>query len=170
MTKAVKYGTGKNAYLQDISIAGKTGTGQKATPGKGYQEGLWSASFLGFFPAENPKIAGLILFDEPAGSVYSGGGLAAPVFREVVEDIIPLLDQKNARLEYRLKPIQNKKFQLNPNLIPNLQGLSKVEAIAALRKVNLRFTMEGSGFVKEQIPAPGTPIQEITVVRMILEK
>lgn len=170
MTKAVKYGTGKNAYLQDISIAGKTGTGQKATPGKGYQEGLWSASFLGFFPAENPKIAGLILFDEPAGSVYSGGGLAAPVFREVVEDIIPLLDQKNARLEYRLKPIQNKKFQLNPNLIPNLQGLSKVEAIAALRKINLRFTMEGSGFVKEQTPSPGTPIQESSVVRIFLEK
>ncbi|MCC5814399.1 MAG: PASTA domain-containing protein [Leptospira sp.] len=170
MTRAVKYGTGKRAYLQDITIAGKTGTGQKATPGKGYQEGLWSASFLGFFPAEDPKIVGLVLFDEPAGDIYTGGGLAAPVFGEVVEEILPLLEGKTQARSYKLKSIQHKKFKLNPNLIPNLKGLSKVEAIAALRELKVRFTVEGSGFVKEQIPQEGTQIQESTVVRILLER
>jgi membrane carboxypeptidase/penicillin-binding protein len=170
MTKVVQSGTGKNAYLQDIAIAGKTGTGQKATPGKGYQEGLWSASFLGFFPAENPKIVGLILFDEPAGNVYSGGGLAAPVFREVVEGILPLLDRNDSTLSYKLKSIQPKKFLLNPNLAPNLIGLTLVEAIAALNEIKIRFTVSGSGFVKDQIPKPGESINDKTVFRLTLEQ
>jgi cell division protein FtsI/penicillin-binding protein 2 len=170
MTKVVQSGTGKNAYLQDITIAGKTGTGQKATPGKGYQEGLWSASFLGFFPAENPKIVGLILFDEPAGNVYSGGGLAAPVFREVVEGILPLLDRNDSTLSYKLKSIQPKKFLLNPNLAPNLIGLTLVEAIAALNEIKIRFTVSGSGFVKDQIPKPGESINDKTVFRLTLEQ
>lgn len=170
MTRAVKYGTGRRAYLQDITIAGKTGTGQKATPGKGYQEGLWSASFLGFFPAEDPKFVGLVLFDEPEGNIYTGGGLAAPVFKEVVEEILPLLDSQTQAKSYKLKPIQNKTFKFNPNLVPNLVGLSKIEAIAALRELKLRFTMEGSGFVKEQLPVPGTRIEDSTVVRILLER
>jgi len=170
MTKVVKSGTGKNAYLADISIAGKTGTGQKATPGKGYQEGLWSASFLGFFPAENPKIVGLILFDEPAGNVYSGGGLAAPVFREVVEGILPLLDRNEPLLSYKLKHIQPKKFLVNPNLAPNLIGLSLIEAIAALNDAKIRFTVSGSGFVLDQTPKPGEPINDKSVIRLTLEK
>jgi cell division protein FtsI (penicillin-binding protein 3)/stage V sporulation protein D (sporulation-specific penicillin-binding protein) len=173
MTKAVKSGTGKNAFLQDITIAGKTGTGQKATPGKGYQAGLWSASFLGFFPAENPQIVGLILFDEPGGNVYSGGGLAAPVFRQVVEEILPMIDQKTDVKSYTLKPYKPRlpeTIKLNPNFVPDLQGLSKVEAIAILRELNLKFTMSGSGFVKEQSPGPNEPISNTTVVRILLDK
>ncbi|WCL49320.1 penicillin-binding protein [Leptospira sp. GIMC2001] len=170
MTKAVKSGTGKNAYLQDITIAGKTGTGQKATAGKGYQPGLWSASFLGFFPAEKPQIVGLVLFDEPAGDVYSGGGLAAPVFKDVVEGILPMLDQRDSDKSYRLKRIQPKKFLINPNYAPNLIGLTLSEAIAALNSIQVRFTVSGSGFVKEQTPAPGTMINDKSVIRLILEK
>lgn len=170
MTRAVKYGTGKNAYLQDLTIAGKTGTGQKATPGKGYQDGLWSASFLGFFPAENPKIVGLVLFDEPSGSVYSGGGLAAPVFRDVVESIRPMMEGVHEHNEYHLKPLEKKKFLVNPHIVPNLIGLSKIEAIAALHSIGVRFTVQGSGFVKEQFPEPGAQIQDTTVIRMVFDR
>ncbi|PJZ88007.1 peptidoglycan D,D-transpeptidase FtsI family protein, partial [Leptospira levettii] len=67
MGKAVSQGTGKKAYLENYFIAGKTGTSQKAKAGEGYQAGLFTASFLGFFPADKPKYVGLIVFDEPGG-------------------------------------------------------------------------------------------------------
>lgn len=170
MVKVVQSGTGKKAYLQDITIAGKTGTGQKAIPGKGYREGLWSASFLGFFPAENPQVVGLILYDEPEGDIYTGGGLAAPVFAEVVEEVFPILETHTNPKEFTLKPIAPKKFLPPSQQIPNLKGLSKIEAIAVLNDYKLRYTMDGYGFVKEQSPPPGTPIQKETLVRIVLDK
>ncbi|MCE9500413.1 MAG: penicillin-binding protein 2, partial [Leptospira sp.] len=96
MTKVVQSGTGKNAYLHDYLIAGKTGTGQKARGKGGYSDDLFSASFLGFFPADNPRIVGLVLFDEPGGVIHSGGGLAAPVFRQVVENIVPIIESSES--------------------------------------------------------------------------
>ncbi|AVQ10403.1 Penicillin-binding protein, transpeptidase domain protein [Leptospira santarosai] len=159
MTRVVQSGTGKNAYIQEYSIAGKTGTGQKAVSGKGYVEGLWSASFLGFFPAERPKIAGLILFDEPQGGTHSGGGLAAPVFKEVVENIIPIIEQGERTLNVSLKHFQRKNLkETNVGEIPDLIGKSKRETLEILRPLGIPVKFHGSGFCYEQEPAPGKKI------------
>ncbi|HNK94458.1 MAG TPA: penicillin-binding protein 2, partial [Leptospiraceae bacterium] len=74
MTKVVKQGTGVKAYTEAGGVIGKTGTSQVYIKGKGYEEGMVAASFLGFFPANNPKIVGLIILSEPEGVVHSGGG------------------------------------------------------------------------------------------------
>lgn len=160
MTKVVKLGTGKNAYLEDYAIAGKTGTAQKAKPGKGYVEGLISASFLGFFPAENPKVVGLILFDEPASVVHSGGGLAAPVFREVVESIIPIIDFTEQANVYKLPSLQKKQEPIHTDFVPNFKGKSLRESVSLFQKYKVKYKTYGSGFCTKQEPEPGTPVRE----------
>ncbi len=158
MTNVVRKGTGKNAYIEDYAIAGKTGTAQKAKPGKGYIEGLITASFLGFFPAENPKIVGLILFDEPASAIHSGGGLAAPVFREVVESIIPMIDLNEFSNQYKLKSIKRIQEKYDLETVPNFRGKSTREVIEDLKFFPVKYKISGSGFCVSQNPQPGESV------------
>lgn len=160
LQKVVQKGTGKNAYLQDYSISGKTGTGQKARPGEGYAEGLFSASFLGFFPSHKPKIVGLILFDEPGGDAHSGGGIAAPVFREVVENIIPIIKSGETINSYKLAQIPEKKYRTPKNKLPKFVGKTMKEVILILKKYKPRYRIFGSGYCYKQEPPAGSPIKE----------
>jgi len=76
-------GTAPKAALEHYTVAGKTGTAQKAGAG-GYLPGKYVASFIGFFPADNPELCISIVMDEPRQGYY-GGQTAAPVFRQVAE-------------------------------------------------------------------------------------
>jgi cell division protein FtsI/penicillin-binding protein 2 len=82
----VETGTGKKAALPGVRIAGKTGTAQKAQNGH-YLQGRYVASFIGFFPLENPVAVALVVIDEPKGAKYHGGDVAAPVFSALAQDI-----------------------------------------------------------------------------------
>jgi len=85
-------GTAKQAQLDGYSAAGKTGTAQKIDPRtRAYSATKHVASFVGFAPVSNPQVAIIVVIDEPAGA-YHGGDVAAPVFREVAEQILPGLD------------------------------------------------------------------------------
>jgi len=75
-------GTGKAAQVEGFTVAGKTGTAQKPTPQAGYKSGKYTGSFVGFAPAEDPRIAILVIIDEPQSSHY-GGVVAAPVFGDI---------------------------------------------------------------------------------------
>jgi cell division protein FtsI (penicillin-binding protein 3) len=84
-------GTAKKAQLDGYSAAGKTGTAQKIDPRtKAYSSTKFVGSFVGFAPVSNPQVAIIVVIDEPAGA-YHGGDVAAPVFREVAEQILPSL-------------------------------------------------------------------------------
>jgi cell division protein FtsI (penicillin-binding protein 3) len=85
-------GTAKKAQLDGYSAAGKTGTAQKIDPRtKAYSSTKFVGSFVGFAPLSNPRVVIIVVIDEPAGA-YHGGDVAAPVFREVAEVILPGLD------------------------------------------------------------------------------
>lgn len=84
-------GTGFKARVEGYSVAGKTGTAQKAIPG-GYSDTLNMASFTGFIPVEDPQLAIIVVLDEPKGSVHTGGAVAGPVFREIAEQAVRYLD------------------------------------------------------------------------------
>jgi cell division protein FtsI (penicillin-binding protein 3) len=84
-------GTAKKAQLDGYSAAGKTGTAQKIDPRtRSYSHTKFVGSFVGFAPVSNPQVVIIVVIDEPAGA-YHGGDVAAPVFREVAEQILPAL-------------------------------------------------------------------------------
>jgi stage V sporulation protein D (sporulation-specific penicillin-binding protein) len=87
---AVREGTGNNAQIAGRRVAGKTGTAQKPVPGLGFSAGKYVASFAGFAPAEHPRLAVVVVVDEPQGSHY-GGVVAAPAFREICERALTVL-------------------------------------------------------------------------------
>ena len=82
-------GTAKKAQLDGYTAAGKTGTAQKIDPRtKTYSRTKFVASFVGFAPVNNPAVVIIVVIDEPGGS-YHGGDVAAPVFRQIAEQILP---------------------------------------------------------------------------------
>ncbi|RMF89229.1 MAG: penicillin-binding protein 2 [Nitrospinota bacterium] len=87
----VERGTGKLAAVDGYTVAGKTGTAQKIDPqSKTYARGKVVASFVGFLPADHPRITLLVALDEPKGRVW-GGTVAAPVFSRIARQIMPYL-------------------------------------------------------------------------------
>lgn len=88
-----EHGTGTKGDLPGYSVAGKTGTARKHVENVGYVDGLYIASFMGFLPAENPRLLGLIVIDEPkaSGTLVYGGAVAAPVFKAIATDAVKIL-------------------------------------------------------------------------------
>lgn len=86
LEKVVSEGTGKKAAVEGFSIAGKTATSQTLPR----SEHKYIASFLGFAPADDPQVIGLIVIDDPQG-IYYGGTVAAPVMKEIFENALPYL-------------------------------------------------------------------------------
>jgi cell division protein FtsI/penicillin-binding protein 2 len=112
MEMVVEEGTGKMAKIEGVKVAGKTGTSQKFVNGK-YSDFLHTASFVGFFPSDEPKYSIIVVIDEPKGS-YWGGEVAAPVFREIALGIIRLKDwemiKKYQIVSFEGKEDENKRF------------------------------------------------------------
>jgi cell division protein FtsI (penicillin-binding protein 3) len=90
LREVVERGTGRQALVSGIPIAGKTGTAQKVVDG-GYARDRFVASFLGFVPARSPRLVVVVVLDEPVDP-HTGGGAAAPVFRDVVRNAVGQLD------------------------------------------------------------------------------
>ncbi|MFQ5956160.1 MAG: peptidoglycan D,D-transpeptidase FtsI family protein [Candidatus Brocadiales bacterium] len=93
LTRVVNEGTGKRAALERYQVAGKTGTTKKVNPGgKGYGDAGYISSFIGYAPAEAPKICVLVMVNEPHGRAYYGGTVAAPVVREILKRSLNYMD------------------------------------------------------------------------------
>lgn len=87
LRQVVEEGGGKNAYIEGFSIGGKTATSQKLPRGSG----KYIASFIGFSDVTDPSVIAMCLIDEPQG-IYYGGTIAAPVIRELYDNILPYMD------------------------------------------------------------------------------
>lgn len=154
LESVVSEGTGRNAYIEGYRVAGKTGTAQKAGPG-GYMEGKYVASFIGFAPANDPRLVALVTIDEPKGYPYYGGTLAAPIFKAVVEDA----------LHYLQVPPQYSSDQKNESerpemvIVPDVVGMDLKTAQAALQQAGLEAKVEGEGGqVVAQVPKAGAKV------------
>lgn len=90
-------GTGTKAATELYGVAGKTGTAHKVGPG-GYADSRYMALFAGLAPVDNPRIAAVVVIDEPGGDSYHGGQVAAPVFSRVVNDSLRILNVKPTTL------------------------------------------------------------------------
>ena len=97
LESVVSVGSGKNAYIEGYGIGGKTATSQTLPR----SANKYISSFIGFAPAENPQILGMCVIYDPKG-IYYGGTIAAPVVREIFDDVLPYLGiekQENAKSE-----------------------------------------------------------------------
>ncbi len=103
MVGVVEHGTGNKIKDKNYQIAGKTGTAQKLEKGK-YSSNSYYTSFIGFFPADNPRYTGIVVIDNPRGFNRYGGDVAAPVFKDVADKVFSidpvmhkLLDEKKVK-------------------------------------------------------------------------
>jgi cell division protein FtsI (penicillin-binding protein 3) len=151
-------GTANMALISGLDVAGKTGTAQKYSDGK-YRT-RYRASFVGFFPTENPQYVCLVIMDEPRTSIY-GGTTAAPVFKQVATRLVGMDDE----LQKSLKPKLPEYFAI----VPDFSGMPKDVAQALLQKGRILHEFEGKGStVIGQTPAKGEKIMEDQWVKIQL--
>lgn len=150
----VQNGSGRNAYIKGYRVAGKTGTAQKIAPGGGYLSNEYVASFLGFAPANNPRLVCLIVIDAPQGYPYYGGWVAAPVLREVLADSLRYLEVPRTEIPQEEDNGVTKKVT-----VPDVINLSIDEAVQTLRKAGLKAEVQGDGdLVWGQVPKANTGV------------
>ncbi|MDZ7718771.1 MAG: penicillin-binding transpeptidase domain-containing protein [Balneolaceae bacterium] len=143
-------GTAGWATVDGLRIAGKTGTAQKFKDGR-YQT-KYRASFVGFFPVEDPKHVILVLLDEPKTSIY-GGFTAGSIFKEIATRVSGM-DNAIQKSAPRQVITENA-----PTVAPKLTGLLYEKASTLLKENGIPFQKSGDGrFVAEQNPAPGEEI------------
>jgi stage V sporulation protein D (sporulation-specific penicillin-binding protein) len=145
----VSRGTGRRAYIPGYRAGGKTGTAQKVEGGK-YVEGRYIASFLGVAPVNNPRLVCLVIVDEPQG-VYYGGVVAAPIFKNVVEDALRYL---NVPTQYDPRSERPKtEPQAVEVSVPDVNGMSLERAQAVINAAGLLAQVQGNGpIVINQVP------------------
>jgi cell division protein FtsI (penicillin-binding protein 3) len=172
-----KGGTGEQAVPLGYEVAGKTGTAQKVDSILGgYSEDKFTSGFIGFGPVEEPKIVVLVVIDEPQESTY-GGVVAAPVFRAIVEKVLPHLNilpkgtmiVKNEselsmkREESRMLPvIDGVKVGKGSErvVMPDLAGLPMRSALSRIEGRGLIIKVSGNGRLVEQVPRAGAVIDK----------
>ncbi len=155
LAAVVDSGTAKAARIPGLEIGGKTGTAQKYDAAFGtYAPGKYLSSFVGFAPAANPTLVGVVVIDEPGGKHYYGGEVAAPVFREILLDL-----QRLSRPEFRGSQAEVAAAPVEPApvVVPDLHLLPAAAATLRLREFGLRAHFEGQGpRVLAQEPSAGT--------------
>ncbi len=154
MQSVVDRGTGKIVKMDYIKIAGKTGTAQKAVEGvKGYASDKYNAVFVGLFPADAPKMAIIVFYDEPAIGFHYGSTSAAPTFKKIVEDILFMPSCNIIAFDDRLMQ--------NALKMPDLRGKHIHQAEAILNQYGFLYKIEGadsSSVVVDQFPKPNVSV------------
>lgn len=154
LCSVVEKGTGVNAALPNIKIAGKTGTAQRVIEGvKGYADNQYTSSFIGFIVDREPRLLCLVMIDNPLG-IHYGSQVAAPVFRNIVNRILNMTD----------KPVEL--VQSNPQkslartfVLPDLKGMTVAEAVKKIRFYGLNPIVIGdTTTVKKQFPVAGAEL------------
>lgn len=142
MKGVVENGTGKNAAIEGVSVAGKTGTSQKPDSGSYSKTRSWS-SFIGFLPAEDPVLVCAVMVDEPAKGEM-GGVAAAPAFKKILTQIIshPGLEYTERVLRKNRLPVPSEQ-KMTP--MPQVCGLSKADAKRLLDSCGVKYKFNGSG-------------------------
>ena len=159
--EVVTTGGGKHAYIPGYDIAGKTGTAQKYQNGA-IAQGKYVASFIGFYPADEPIYEVLVIVDEPQGAYY-GGVVAAPVAKSIFEAIFEKKETPKKENAEELEKLEQANIE-----VPNLIGLTLTQAVQKLTELGLQYLTTGEGkTVKEQIVAPYAKVSQGDIILLI---
>ena len=190
MEAVVERGTARAAQIPGYTVAGKTGTTEKLVGGR-YSNDHY-ASFVGFVPSRAPALTIMVVIDTPRGGLYTGGAVAAPVFKRIAEAALrhlavpptlhpdpPVLVSapkiprvELAAVERRTPSVLAPTAQViaDHRAMPDLRGLSARQAVEALGPLGASTRVTGDGFVVDQDPDPGVPVDRGAPVIVNLER
>lgn len=171
-----KYGTGHGLYSKNFSMAGKTGTTQKNYVDKDPDKLAYISSFAGYFPADDPKYSCIVVIHEPDKKIgIYGADVSGPVFKSMAQKIhaiSPLVDEVDPTTvelagldrEYgEYFAMARKEYEK----MPNVRGMSGMDAISLLENLGLQVEIHGNGKVKRQSVDQGTDLAQVK--KIVLE-
>ncbi len=170
------HGTGHRLYSPNFSMAGKTGTAQKNYVARDPDKLGYISTFAGYFPAENPKYSCIVVIHEPDKSVgYYGADVSGPVFKTVAQKIYANNPQVDEVESLQPKMVNLEKdysdyYELarkQEDVVPNVKGMSGMDAISILENLGLEVEVKGNGRVRRQSVSKGTSIQKVK--KIVLE-
>ena len=179
--KSAGEGTGAPAAIAGFRVAGKTGTSQKVDPRtRRYSRTKYVATFVGFVPAQKPRLVILVTVDEPK-EIHYGGLVAGPVFKDVGKWTLNYLrvnpDVRSAgRDKKALKYVMIGKYapalsasapeKVTKGSLPDFRGLGMRQVLKKCRALGLDIRLEGTGIADRQRPSPGVSLKKVPIVRV----
>ena len=163
LESVVANGSGRNAYIENYRIGGKTGTAQKVNNGT-YMVGNYILSFIGFMPADKPEIVVYVAIDNPKGVVQYGGTVAAPIAKGIFESYIEINDLQPVKDGM---PKEYNWLDTKYSVLPNVIGKSVKEANTILKGYKLEYSGTGSKVIY-QSPEEGYYVKDGTTIKLML--
>ncbi len=172
LENVVKRGTASKLYSKHFSMAGKTGTAQ-VNYGKGEEEMYYASSFVGYFPADAPKYSCIVVVHKPDFKTgYYGADVAGPVFLKIAQKIftdsprkllLRGVKEQYANQNRNYESFDRKVNQVH-NTMPNLLGMSGMDAVALLENSGMKVKIKGVGVVVKQSITAGQNISKNQVI------
>ena len=164
LESVVANGSGKNAYIENYRVGGKTGTAQKVKDGH-YLDGNYILSFIGFLPADDPEIIVYVAIDNPKGVTQYGGVVSAPIAKNILTSAIDILE-----IEPSLDSMPREYTWLDKKyvVLPNVIGMSKEEATKILKGFKIEYSGNGNSVIY-QTPSSGYYVPEGDTIKLLLD-
>lgn len=165
LESVVANGSGRNAYIENYRVGGKTGTAQKVENGA-YLHGNYILSFIGFMPANDPEIVIYVAVNNPKGITQYGGTVSAPIARNVLLSAIELYDfepdTEGMAKEYRW-------YEDSYIKLPDVRGMSTKDATKLLKEFKIEYSGSGD-VVLYMSPEPGYYVKKGGTVKLMLKE
>lgn len=163
LESVVANGTGRNAYIENYRVGGKTGTAQKVQDGK-YIVGNYIVSFIGFMPADDPKIVVYVAIDNPKGITQYGGTVSAPVAKTILKEAASILDIEPSK---EVMPREYNWLDTKYYILPNVEGLTINEAKKTLKGYGVVTSGTGDKVLYQE-PKSGIYVRDGSTIRLYL--
>ena len=163
LESVVANGTGRNAYIENYRVGGKTGTAQKVNNGH-YMSGNYIVSFIGFMPVDNPSIVLYVAVDNPKGVVQYGGTVAAPIAKSILESYISINDLKPSN---EVMPKVYNWMDVKYKKLVNVVGKTREEATKLLKGYKIEYSGNGN-YVLYQSPEANLYVEDNSTVKLML--
>lgn len=151
LESTVSNGSSKDAGIEGIKVAGKTGTAEKVDPETGTYGAGYIASFAGFAPYDNPQVSLIVIIDNPKNGEHFGGIVAAPFAGELFNNIFNYISLNEGQLDAKDESV----------IIPDLRGDKVTSAEKTLNELGINCVIEGDGtFVTSVKPIPGYKVKK----------
>lgn len=164
LESVVANGSGRNAYIENYRIGGKTGTAQKVGEDGKYMTNNYILSFIGFLNSENPEYVVYIALDNPKGVTQYGGVVSAPIAKKVFENIISIYDIKPSNSGI---PKIYKWDDITYVTIPNVIGKNKKDIRKELNGLNIQYVGDGDKVIDIQ-PEVNSRVKLNSTVKILL--